>query len=109
MWPQHGTRPAVAGATLKGADPLPSRREIEDDDVVQASILQQALVTFPGFLSLEETLLDYLDGPGDSAERDAAQMAVRDLIRAGLLHRHGNFLIPTRPVVRFNELRSAGM
>jgi hypothetical protein len=87
---------------------MPSRREIEDDDIIQATIMQQALIVYPANLTVDETLLDYLDGPGEPPERDAALIAIRDLVCAGLLRRHGEFLIPTRPVVRFNELPSAG-
>lgn len=88
------------------AAPDPGR--IEDDDIIQAAILQQALLIHPGALTLEETLLDLLRGSIEFPERDAAVNAVRDLIRAGLLHRCGSLLIPTRPAVRFNQLPDAG-
>jgi hypothetical protein len=45
------------------------------------------------------------DRPDDFARRDAIDNAVRDLVGAGLVHRHGPFVFAARAAVRFDELR----
>jgi hypothetical protein len=42
--------------------------------------------------------------PDEFAERDAVLNALRDLARAGLVHRHGPFAFATRAAVRYGEL-----
>ncbi len=42
--------------------------------------------------------------PEDPGERDDVEQAVRDLAAAGLLHRSGAFVLPTRAALRFEEL-----
>ena len=74
----------------------------EDDDV-EAAVLREVLFLHPVQVTVEELVLDLAD-PADFGARDAIERAVRDLARAGLLHRHGEFTLPTRAAVRFEEL-----
>lgn len=57
-----------------------------------------------GRLSVRELVRDITAQPDDFATSDPVQRAVRDLVRAGLVHRHGDFVSPTRASVRFHEI-----
>jgi len=44
--------------------------------------------------------------PDDLQERDCVDRALQDLVSAGLVHRNGPFVIPTRAALKFEELSS---
>lgn len=75
-----------------------------DDAEVESTVLRQLLLLHPAQVTIEELTRDVAADPEDFAERDAVERAVRDLARAGLLHRNGEFAIPSRSALRFNEL-----
>jgi hypothetical protein len=79
------------------------RTPAEQDAVVEGAVLQQLLFLHPTQLSLEELLRELAEGD-DFTERDAVERAVRDLVAAGLLHRNGELLAPTRAALRFDAL-----
>jgi hypothetical protein len=81
-----------------------TRLPSEADAVVEAAVLQQLLFLHPVQLSLEELLRELAGGEEDFDERDAAERAVRGLTAAGLLHRSGELLAPSRAALRFDEL-----
>ena len=54
-------------------------------------------------MTVEELIADVAADPRQFAERDAVERAVRDLARAGLLHRNGEFAVPSRAALRFSE------
>ena len=54
---------------------------------------------------LDEVVRELTDRPDDFAPRDRVNNAVRDLVAAGLVHRHGAFVFASRAAVRFEELR----
>lgn len=85
--------------------------EIEDkrgaggeDAAVEAAVLRQLLLIHPTQVTVEELIVDVAAEPEAFAERDAIARAVRDLARAGLVHRNGEFAIPSRAALRFDEL-----
>ena len=80
------------------------RATVEEDDEVEATVLRQLLERHPSHLSLEELTREIVVDPECFAERDAIERAVRDLARAGLLHRNEDFVFPTRAALRFDEL-----
>jgi hypothetical protein len=80
----------------------------EGDDPVEAAVLRQLLFLHPAQVTVEELIADLAEDPGEFAERDAIERAVRDLARAGLLHRNGGFAVPSRAALRFNELWEEG-
>jgi hypothetical protein len=80
----------------------------EGDDLVEAAVLRQLLFLHPTQVTVEELIADIAADPGEFAERDAIERAVRDLGRGGLLHRNGEFAIPSRAALRFAELWEAG-
>jgi hypothetical protein len=74
------------------------------DAEVEATVLRQLLLLHPTLVTVEELIVDLASDPEEFAERDAIERAVRELTRAGLLHRSGEFAIPSRAALRFNEL-----
>jgi hypothetical protein len=81
----------------------PSRHE---DDLAQQSVLAILLDAYPAQRSTEEIVRELADRPDEFAARDRIDNAIRDLVGAGLLHRHGSFVFASRAAVRFDELRS---
>jgi hypothetical protein len=75
-----------------------------DEDVAQQSVLAVLLDAHPGQRSVEEVVLEISGGRDEFDERDLIENAIRELVGAGLLHRHGAFLFATRAAVRFDEL-----
>ena len=58
----------------------------------------------PAQLTLDELVRELTDTPEHFGSRDRIAVAVRQLARTGLLHRHGKFVLPTRAVLRTIEL-----
>jgi hypothetical protein len=81
-------------------------REARSDEQVEAAVLRQLLLLHPAQVTLEELITDVAADPEEFAERDAIERAVRDLARTGLVHRNGEFAIPSRAALRFSELES---
>src|SRR3954453_4093272 len=75
-----------------------------EDEEVESAVLQQLLDLHPTRLTLEELAREFGARSNDFADHDAVERAVRDLTGAGLLHRGGEFVVPTRAALRFNEL-----
>jgi hypothetical protein len=75
-----------------------------DDAQIEAAVLCLVLSLHPAQVTLEELTREVADDPEAFAERDAIERAAGDLTRAGLLHRSGDFVIPSRAALRFSEL-----
>ncbi len=75
-----------------------------DEDVAEQSVLAILLDAHPGQRSVAEVVLELGGGDAGFGARDLIENAIRDLVGAGLLHRHGAFLFATRAAVRFDEL-----
>jgi predicted transcriptional regulator len=75
-----------------------------EDAEVEATVLRQLLLLHPGQVTVGELIRDIAADPDEFADRDAIERAVRDLARSGLVHRNGEFAIPSRAALRFNEL-----
>jgi hypothetical protein len=75
-----------------------------EDAEVEAIVLRQLLHLHPTQVTVEELIVDIAADPEAFSERDAIERAVRELARAGLAHRHGEFAIPTRAALRFDQL-----
>jgi hypothetical protein len=78
-----------------------------EDALVEAAVLRQVLLLHPTQVTLEELIREIAADPDAFAERDAIERAVRDLARAGLLHRGGELILPSRAALRFDELLGA--
>jgi hypothetical protein len=79
---------------------------VSEDDQVQQATLAILLDAHPAQLSIDELARELTDRPDEFGPRDAIDNAVRDLVGAGLVHRHGVFVFPTRAAVRFDELQT---
>jgi hypothetical protein len=75
------------------------------EERVQQAVLSLLLEAHPAQRSMDEILREMTDEPEDFAVRDLIDNAVRDLVGAGLAHRHGAFVFATRAAVRFDELQ----
>jgi predicted transcriptional regulator len=78
----------------------------EQDRKTEAAVLDLLLDEHPIRLTADELALvlnAFIDQghPGDAAER-----AVRELVGAGLVHRDGRFLAPSRAALYFSRLES---
>ena len=77
-----------------------------EEDRVEQAVLAILLEVHPAHLSVDELRREITDRPEDFAACDCVDNAVRDLVAAGLVHRHGPFLFATRAAVRFDDLSS---
>lgn len=75
-----------------------------EDAATEAAVLLRILDLHPAQLTLAELVRD-VGGEGSGfRQRDAIERAARELASAGLLHRQGEFLLPTRAALRFSQL-----
>jgi hypothetical protein len=84
----HSTEPATA----------------QDDAKYERIVLTAVLETHPTQITEAELFREHADDAEDFGMRDAFGRAVRDLVGVGLLHRSGDFVLPTRAAVRIKEL-----
>lgn len=70
----------------------------------QRDVLMAVLEVHPSHLTEAELVREYAEQPDDFRSRDAFGRAIRDLAGAGLVHRSGEFVLPTRAAVRIKEL-----
>jgi hypothetical protein len=76
-----------------------------EHELAQQGVLAILLEAHPGQYSMAEVVREMTDRPDEFAPRDRVESAIRDLVGAGLVHRHGQFVFATRAAVRFDELR----
>ena len=89
----------VVPANVCGREP-PSHEE----DLAQQAVLAVLLDAHPAQRSIEEIVRELVEDPAEFGARDRVENAIRDLVGAGLLHRHGPFVFATHAAVRLNEL-----
>jgi hypothetical protein len=75
-----------------------------DHLLVEQAVLGLLLQSNPAHLSLDELIRALATDPDSFPEQDAIRNAVRDLAAVGLIHRHGNFVFPTRAAIAAAEL-----
>jgi hypothetical protein len=78
----------------------------DEDARAEHAVLGILLGAYPAQCSVEEVVREMTHGADEFSARDRAHNAIRDLVGAGLLHRHGSFVFATRAAVRFDELQS---
>lgn len=74
-----------------------------DDEVVQADVLSFVL-NQSAHTSLDELRRDMAEATYGPYGVDAVDRATRDLVHAGLLHRHGEFVFATRAAAHYRAL-----
>ncbi|HWI97074.1 MAG TPA: hypothetical protein VNS60_13505 [Solirubrobacterales bacterium] len=75
----------------------------QEDEIIQRSVLTEALVLYPAQLTILELALR-VETDRRSCEQDAIERAVRELARDGLILCDCRRLSPSRAAVRFDEL-----
>jgi hypothetical protein len=75
-----------------------------DDATIEAAVLRQLLALHPIQLTLGELVREIAGDPDDFALKDAVERAVRELAAAGLAHRSGEVVLPSRAALRCAEL-----
>lgn len=76
----------------------------QKDNATRTAILGHLLELYPAQLTDAEIRCEMTFGSRDFGNNDRVTRAVRDLIAAGLLHRNGDFLFPTRAAVLYDDL-----
>lgn len=82
--------------------PTPAEQDKRD----QAAVLGHVLAEHPDQLTASELARELALGEGGFAEREAIERAVGELVGAGLLHRQGEAIRPSRAALRFERLSS---
>jgi hypothetical protein len=75
-----------------------------EDAATESAVLLRVLDLHPAQLTLSELVRDVGGEVAEFRQRDAIERAVRELTGAGLLHRQGEFVLPTRAALRFSQL-----
>jgi len=75
-----------------------------DDTALEAAVLSQLLALHPVQLTLAELIREVAGEPAGFERSDAVERAVRQLTAAGLAHRNGDVVLPSRAALRIEEL-----
>lgn len=81
-----------------------TRTTHSDDAAIEAAVLRQLLTLYPVQLTQDEVVREVAGEPDEFALRDAVERAVRELCAAGLAHRNGEVVVPSRAALRLDEL-----
>lgn len=76
----------------------------QEDAGYERVVLMAVLEAHPSQITKAELIREHADDPEGFTARDAFERAIRDLVGVGLLHRSGDFILPTRAAVRVKEL-----
>ncbi len=82
--------------------PIPT----EEDRQVESAVLAFVLDGHPDRLTVCELSLALGGGSSDSESGDSIERAIGELVRAGLVHRDGAFVAPSRPALCFHRLEA---
>jgi len=74
-----------------------------EDAATESAVLQLLLALHPIPVTVEDVVRE-TGADRDPGERDALDRALRELTGAGLIHRSGDLVLPSRAAVRFDEL-----
>jgi len=78
-----------------------------EDRRTESAVLALLLNEHPTRLTMDELILVLHADPDRGDPEDAGSRAVRELVGAGLVHRDGRFLSPTRAALYFDALELA--
>jgi hypothetical protein len=73
-------------------------------DQRESIVLRHLLGLYPAPLTLDEIVRELTGASEDFDECEEIESAVRALLAAGLVQRHGGFLLPTRAAVQFDRV-----
>jgi len=80
------------------------RMPASDDTALEGAVLSQLLALHPIQLTLTELFREVAGDEAGFEQRDALERAVRQLTAAGLAHRNGDLVLPSRAALRMDEL-----
>lgn len=75
-----------------------------DPDTMERAVLGMLVSLHPIQLTLDELVRAMTEGAEDFGSCDSVVTAASQLVGSGLLHRHGQFVLPTRAALRAMEL-----
>lgn len=75
-----------------------------EDRQTESAVLALLLEEHPIRLTVDELILMLHGDPDRGDPGDAARRAVRELVGAGLVHREGDFVAPSRAALYFDAL-----
>jgi hypothetical protein len=78
----------------------------EEDGQVEAAVLAFVLDEHPDHLTFPELSLALSGASPDFGRRDAIERAIRELVRGGLFHHDGVFVVPSRPALYLHRLEA---
>jgi hypothetical protein len=79
----------------------------EEDRRTESAVLALLIEEHPIRLTMDELILVLHADPGRGDPGGAGRHAVRELVAAGLVHREGRFLAPSRAALYFDALEVA--
>jgi hypothetical protein len=71
---------------------------------IASALLALLLDHHPALLSIDEVVRALTAGSDSCADRDAIDVALRELVEAGLAHRIGSFAFASHAASRFHQL-----
>ncbi|HEY6553953.1 MAG TPA: hypothetical protein VI669_11405 [Vicinamibacteria bacterium] len=87
--------------------PLDPPSPAVEDRKTESAVLALLLNEHPARLTVDELILVLHADPDRGDPEDAGSRAVRELVGAGLVHREGRFLAPSRAALYFAALELA--
>lgn len=78
---------------------------VGSDEAVQAAVLASLVAEHPVQLTPDDLYRERRD-PDDRRARDDVDRAIDTLVAAGLAHRSGPFVVPSRAAIKAEELHS---
>jgi hypothetical protein len=94
----------MADENPKGRASLDPSSPAGEDRRTESAVLALLLDEHPTRLTMDELILVLCVDPDRGDPKDAGRRAVCELVGAGLVHRHGNFLAPTRAALYCERL-----
>lgn len=82
---------------------LPTPGE-DEDQLMQSALLHHVLERHPTLLRQCDLVRELCQDQSSFDERDAIDRAIGDLVKAGLLDRNDNHVLPTPPAIHFDKL-----
>jgi hypothetical protein len=94
----------MADENPKGRASLDPSSPAGEDRRTESAVLALLLDEHPIQLTMEELIVVLCADPDRGDPEDAGKRAVCELVGAGLVHRHGGFLTPTRAALYLQRL-----
>jgi hypothetical protein len=71
---------------------------------MEAAVLGHLLSLHPVHTTQDEVVRELSNASNEFADRDRVENAIGEVVRIGLAHRHGNFVIPSRALIYVDGL-----